>query len=129
MSKVASGNWNDAPWRPVREGIKSVVFGMEADSMCCTMGEVCNGHATMPHTHPNEQIAVIIQGECDYYVDGTPYRMVPGSWVVVPSNVEHYIHAYDSSAPVLNLDIFVPDRPEYTEVYTKFVNELKEGCK
>jgi quercetin dioxygenase-like cupin family protein len=125
-SGIDFGNWNETDWELIRPGITRVVFGMSAKSLSCTIGEVKEGHETKPHTHPNEQVAIIIQGTCDYYVDGKPVRCKPGSWVVVPPNVEHYIHVFNSEEPVLNIDFFTPNRPEYTEVYTKFLNELKK---
>jgi len=126
MSKISYGNWNETKWQPLRAGIERVVFGMDADSMCCTVGRVENGNEVKPHTHPNEQIALVLEGECDYYVEGVAYRLTPGSWVTVPPNVEHYIHVYDSSVPCLQMDIFTPDRPEYTESYTQFLKEQGE---
>ena len=125
MMNVANGNWNEAKWELIRAGVERVVFAMEADSMCCTIGRVHNGHETRPHSHPNLQVALVVEGECDYYVDGVPYRLKPGGWLIVPPNVEHYIHVYDSPVPCLQMDVFTPDRPEYTEAYTKFLNEHK----
>jgi quercetin dioxygenase-like cupin family protein len=124
-STVDHGNWNESKWEFVRPGIERVVLAMSAEGMSCTIGQVEEGHETKPHTHPNEQIAIIIQGTCDYYVDGKPVRMKPGSWVVVPPNVEHYIHVFNSEEPVLNLDVFTPHRPEYTAAFKKFLNENK----
>ncbi|GAA0720288.1 cupin domain-containing protein [Clostridium malenominatum] len=121
--KAEYGNWNESKWQPVREGIDRVVLGLTAETMSCTVAECKSGNEVKPHSHPNEQIAIILQGTCDYYVDGTPYAMKPGSWIVVPANVEHYIHVYDSKEPVLNLDIFAPNRPEYTESFKKFLSQ------
>ncbi|NLL18739.1 MAG: cupin domain-containing protein [Clostridia bacterium] len=98
---------------------------MEAKGLSCSINRIEEGHETKPHTHPYEQIAIILQGTCDYYVDGIPVRMKPGSWVVVPPDVEHYIHVFNSIEPVLNLDIFVPNRPEYTETFKKFLDSRK----
>jgi len=118
------GNWNETKWQFVREGITRVVFGMSAKDMSVTVNEVQVGNEIRPHKHPNEQIAVILQGTCNYYVDGFPCVMKPGSWVVVPPNVEHYIEVKDSKEPVINLDIFTPNRPEYTKSFSEF---LKQG--
>ncbi len=123
MAKIESGNWNELPWQEVRAGISRVVFGMGADNVSCTANRVDNGNEVRPHTHPNEQIALVVEGQCDYYVDGVCYRLTPGSWVTVPADVEHYIHVYDSPVPCLQLDIFYPVRPEYTESYSKFLVE------
>jgi len=125
MSTIAAGNWFEAPREPLRPGIERVVFAMEADTVCMTIGWVSNGHEVKPHSHPNEQIAMVLDGECDYYVDGIPYRLKAGGWVTVPPNVEHYIHVYDSEVPCLQMDVFTPDRLEYTESYTNFLKSLK----
>ena len=76
---------------------------------------------------PHAQLAIVLQGQCDYYVDGKPYRMKEGSWVFVPADVEHYIHVYDSDVPVMNLDVFFPERMEYVDAYDEFVAGLEES--
>lgn len=124
MAKVESGNWNQLPWQVVREGITRVVFGTGADNINCTINKVDNGNAVNPHTHEkNEQIALVLEGECDYYVNGVAYRLTPGSWVTVPAGIEHYIHVYDSPVPCMQMDIFYPLREEYNVSYTKFLEE------
>jgi Uncharacterized conserved protein, contains double-stranded beta-helix domain len=123
MSRIEGGNWNNLPWKDVRPGITQIVFAMGADQLSCTIGEIQNGHEVKPHSHPNEQVALVLDGVCDYYVDGVPHRMSKGSWVVVPGGVEHYVHVYDSDVPCLQMDIFAPSRPEYTEGYTQFLAE------
>lgn len=122
---IEFGNWNETEWEVLRQGISRVVLGLTAEGVTCMVGKVEEGHEVKPHTHPNEQIAIILQGTCDYYVDGKPIRMKPGSWVVVPPNVEHYIHVFNSIEPVINLDIFVPKRPEYAEAFKKFLDSKK----
>lgn len=129
MSKIESGNWNQSLWEPLRPGIERVVFGIGADLTSCSIAKVDNGHEVRPHSHPNEQVALVLEGECDYYVDGKPYRLTPGSWVTVPAGVEHYIHVYDSPVPCLQMDIFAPSRPEYAETYQKFVQEHADDKK
>lgn len=125
-SGIDFGNWNEQAWEPIRGGIERVVFGTSAKTMTATIGRIVEGHETKPHTHPNEQIVLIIQGTCDYYVDGKPIRCKPGTWIVVPPNVEHYIHVFNTEEPVLNIDFFTPVRPEYIEAYQKFVKEQEK---
>jgi len=88
--------------------------------------EFCNGHPVHPHRHSYEQIAIIMQGVCDFYCEGVKYRMAEGDFMVIPPNVEHYIHVHDSFVPVMNLDIFVPRRDEYVNEYMEFVKK-EEG--
>ena len=125
-SGIEFGNWYEQPWEDLRPGITRVVFGMSAKTKTCTIGSIDPDHARKPHSHPNEQIAFFIQGTCDYYVDGKPVRCKPGSWIVIPPNVEHYIHVFNTEEPVLNIDVFTPPRPEYTESYTNFVKGLEK---
>ena len=127
MTKIDYGNLDNLPWQFVREGITRKVFGMGAENINATINKVENGNEKNPHTHEeNEQIALILEGECDYYVNGIPYRMTKGSWITVPAGVEHYIHVYDSPVPVLNMDIFYPLREEYNESYGKFIENYRK---
>lgn len=124
MSRIESGNWNELPFQELRKGIGRVMVGTGADDVSIQIARVENGNEKRPHTHEEyDQVAIILEGECDYYVDGIPYRLTPGSWVTVPKNVEHYIDVHDSSAPVINMDIFTPVRTEYDDEYTHFKDQ------
>lgn len=118
MDKKLTGNWNALPWQPFREGVRRKVF--TGEGMTIHIGEFQNGHQIRPHKHTYEQIAMILEGECDYYLNGEKNRLTPGGYLIIPSNVEHYIHVYDSSVPVVNLDVFIPRRDEYVESYEAF---------
>ena len=124
--KIDTGNWYDFPWREIRRGIKQVTFGTEAERITCTIGTIENNAELRPHSHPNEQIALCLDGKCDYYVDGIPYKMTKGSWIVVPPNVEHYAHVYETDVPCLQMDIFSPARPEYVKIYKEFLAEQEK---
>ena len=122
---IVTGNFNDMKWMPVleKDGVthrcRKIMFGAERATV--QIGEFCNGHAIKPHSHEYEQIAIILQGVCDFVVDDVPYRMTAGSYIVLPPRSVHYIHVYDSPVPVMNMDIFIPARPEYTEKYKNFI--------
>lgn len=121
MSTINSGNWNQTPYEFLRPGIERVVFGMEIDGVSCTIGRVQSGHEVKPHSHPQDQIALVVSGECDYYVDGVCYHLTAGGWVTVPGGVTHYIHVHDTDEPCMQMDIFTPNRPEYKADFTKFL--------
>ncbi len=105
-------NWNDCEWTIAREKMRYVTY--QAQNMTATLTEVTPGHTPGPHAHPYEQLVMILQGECDFYVDGKPYHLTPGCVLTVPEGVDHYIVA-TGSGPVLNLDIFTPRRDERVE--------------
>lgn len=123
MSQIESGNWNDVPWRTIRRGITQATFGMEADRVTCTIGRIENHAELRPHSHPHEQLAICLEGKCDYYVDGVPHKLTAGGWVLVPPNVEHYASVYESDVPCLQMDIFAPSRPEYVQAYKDFLTQ------
>jgi mannose-6-phosphate isomerase-like protein (cupin superfamily) len=130
MAKIMCGNWNDLPWRGMETKkvgdeykVHSVVFCMEAENLMCLLGECLNGMPETPHNHPHEQIALVIQGECDYVVDGIPYRLTPGGWVNVPPHYEHYSRVYRTKEPCLQMDLFSPGRPSSIEPYKKWMKE------
>lgn len=122
--KVTYGNWNHLPYRFLRQGIKQATLAMGDDTVTITIGIVEAGHEKRPHSHPEAQVALVVQGECDYYVDGVPYHLTPGSFVTVPPNVEHYIDVHDTDIPCFQMDIFGTPRPEFAEKYQAFLQEL-----
>ena len=127
ISEAMVGNWNESPWQPVRDGIRRVVLsGTHTENSTLQISECANGCAIRPHSHPYVQVAMVLEGSCDFYVDGKPYRLNPGGWVIIPKDVEHYIHVYDSPVPVVNLDIFYPERMEYVDAYDAFVESLNK---
>ncbi|MDF2654626.1 MAG: hypothetical protein K0R19_1100 [Bacillota bacterium] len=105
-------NFEEMDWEPIREKMRKKVVNPEG----CTIqiAEIEKGHAPGPHRHVHEQVAIILAGECDFYIDGIAYHMIPNTVLVVPPNAEHYIVA-TSDETVVNLDIFTPVRPEYVQ--------------
>ena len=125
MSKFDCGNWNDLPFQENRPGVKRKVFAMESENMTGSVNELHYGHSKWPHSHPHEQISFILQGECDFYIDEVPHRMTAGAWIVVPPNAEHYSICLSQDVPVLNVDVFSPQRTEYAASYKEYLESLK----
>ncbi len=126
MGTISVGNWNKMPWKPVREGMKQVTLAMGAEDCTVTMGILVAGHARRPHSHPEEQITVCIEGECDYMVDGTVYHLTPGSFISVPGGLEHYIEVKDTDIPCMCMDIFGTPRPAFKQDYQAFLETLEK---
>ena len=121
MMKVKVGNWTDAKMQDLRPGIKRTIFSR--DNITVHMAEVQNGTEAKPHRHEQEQINLVLRGECDFIVEGETYRVKAGGYIIMPPNAEHTIHVYDSPEPVLNVDIWTPRRDEYIDSYEKFLKE------
>ena len=121
MTPLDAGNWNTMPWRCVRNGIRQAVLALSAQNLSVTVSEVCANAEINPHAHSNEQIAVILDGGCDYHLSGETYRLKPGDWLVIPPNCEHYIHVHEPDRNCIVLEIFSPRRAEYTATYLEFL--------
>src|SRR5947209_1915350 len=60
------------------------------------------------HSHDEEQIAFVIEGELEFEVNGETRTVGPGMAVVIPSNAPHGARTHDSAC--LALDVFGPPR-------------------
>jgi unsaturated pyranuronate lyase len=63
------------------------------------------------HSHPHEQMGVVIEGECEFTIGQETRTVGPGQMYVIPGDVVHKVTAGDH--PVKALDFFYPVRPEY----------------
>ena len=130
MAKIQSGNWNDLPWMPNhKKDVDGKVlcyekcFAFECANIMINMGKMYNGMPIGEHSHPHEQRATCLEGEVDYYVDGVPYRLTPGSWVNVPPHYPHYAHVYRSQGPCVQMDVFTPTRKSSSDRYKQFLKD------
>ena len=103
-------DWSAIDWQAVREGIERKAFG--SDNVTVALHRLWPGHELRPHSHPNEQLVYIMEGEMDFHIGDKVVRLGPGGLAVIPPNIEHYGQVV-SEGPALNLDIFTPARPEY----------------
>jgi quercetin dioxygenase-like cupin family protein len=49
------------------------------------------GTVAKPHTHPNEQVQVIMKGKAKYRVGKDEKVLGPGEAVLIPANTEHEV--------------------------------------
>ena len=110
MLDLKAVDWNSIPWERVREGVERKAFS--GDGATLSLNRLQPGHEPRPHSHPNEQIAYILEGTIDFHIAGEVRRLGPGNLLVLPPNVEHY-GVVVGDEPVLNLDVFTPKRSEY----------------
>jgi quercetin dioxygenase-like cupin family protein len=66
------------------------------------------------HTHDEEQITVVIEGEFEFDLAGDVRIIRPGMAAVVPPGVPHGARTYDSSC--FEIDIFHPPRRALLEL-------------
>lgn len=125
MSYIESGNWNELPYQELRPGVERVMIGTGADDVSIQIGRIYSGNEKNPHTHDEfDQIVIILEGVCDFYVGDEVYHMTSGSWVTVPKGTKHYADVQESPVPVINLDIFTPARNEAVKSYQQFLKNV-----
>jgi quercetin dioxygenase-like cupin family protein len=66
------------------------------------------------HTHEEEQITIVIEGEFEFDLAGEIRTMRPGMAAVVPSRVPHGARTHDTSC--FEIDIFHPPRQALLEL-------------
>ena len=70
--------------------------------------------ATVPlHSHPHEQLGIVLRGMQALVVDGVARELGPMEGYVIPGGVEH--SAYCGPEGSLVLDVFAPVREDYRE--------------
>ena len=101
--------WDELPSEQVRDGVSRRGFGTEA---CILVMNTCEpGMELRPHSHTFDQIALFTSGHGRYHVGETAHEVGPGSVLMIPAGVTHYIETVDET--VENLDVFAPAREDY----------------
>ncbi len=66
-----------------------------------------------PHSHPHEQMIVVLEGQFDMVVDGKLYPLKAGEVLVIPGDVPHAGVTGEHSCRIL--EIFSPARKDFEE--------------
>jgi quercetin dioxygenase-like cupin family protein len=79
------------------------------------------GAVVVEHSHPNEQLGVVVEGSISLTAAGETREMVVGDAYVVPSNVVH--EGVAGADGVLLVETFVPIREEYARAWRAVVED------
>lgn len=71
------------------------------------------GATVPPHSHPHEQLGIVLRGMQALVVDGEAHELGPMEGYVLPGDVEHSAYCGPDGATVI--DIFTPVREDYRE--------------
>ncbi|MGD0043980.1 MAG: cupin domain-containing protein [Isosphaeraceae bacterium] len=69
------------------------------------------GSAVPDHSHPHEQMGMMISGRLEFTVDDTTRVLGPGDIWRIPGGVVHSVRALEE--PAVALDVFHPIRGDY----------------
>jgi quercetin dioxygenase-like cupin family protein len=101
-------NANQFPRKQVLEGIR--VGSVRLENLMLTHFTFKAGSAVPPHSHPHEQITLMIEGEMEFTFDGETRRIRAGGGCAVPPNVTHSVAAITDAVAV---DCWHPIREDY----------------
>ncbi len=76
-----------------------------------------------PHCHEPEQMVIVIDGACDFVVDGKLYHLEEGDVLLIPSGIEH--GNYSSERGLRMIEVFAPPRYDLVEKLAALQPDLK----
>jgi quercetin dioxygenase-like cupin family protein len=125
VTRAIVSRWDDVPREDVRRGVSRQGFGT-AD-VILVMNRVETSIEVRPHRHDDfDQIATIVSGEAIYHVGGAAHAVGPGSLLLIPAGVDHYIEPRGDE-PVMNLDVFAPVRGDYRHLLDWMHEPIAKG--
>jgi quercetin dioxygenase-like cupin family protein len=104
-------NLSDAPGFVLADGVRACpIFGERA---MLNLVDLEPGGVVAEHSHPHEQLGMVVTGELTLVVDGVDHVLGPFDAYALPGDVRHGARA--GSAGCRILDIFSPVREDYRE--------------
>ncbi|HLN32969.1 MAG TPA: cupin domain-containing protein [Gemmataceae bacterium] len=82
-----------------------------AEKMMLSLVDLKPHSVVEEHSHPHEQVGIILEGRATFFVGDEQRTLQPGDMYLIPGNIRHKVIALDQ--PVKALDIFCPVREEY----------------
>jgi len=102
-------NWSEIPIEHPGEGIaRQMVVG---DNLMICRFRFAPHLVTPEHSHPHEQMSVVMQGRVRFFVEGQERIASPGDVLHFPSGCRHGATMMDEE--VVLIDIFTPIREDF----------------
>ncbi len=98
-------------WHVVGEGVRRKVLGTSKDCMV-VLYEIKAGASVPMHSHPEEQLGIIIDGKGVFTTERGEIEVVGGDSYVIESNERH---AFTAKQDCLVVDVFVPPRKDFAD--------------
>ena len=105
-------DWTKVPVQQVAEGIKRQMVVGENVMVCRFTFDPFV--VTDVHSHPHEQITLVVSGKVRFTIDGLTVIAAPGDVMHFPSNNHHGATMLDEE--VVLIDIFSPIREDFLGV-------------
>jgi quercetin dioxygenase-like cupin family protein len=87
------------------------IYTTSCQHLMLSLVEMQPGAVVEEHSHPHEQMGLMLEGEADFTIGGHTQRITAGQMWRIPGGVPHKVVALDR--PVRALDVFHPIREDY----------------
>lgn len=87
------------------------IHAMAGERMMLSLVEFQPGAIVEDHSHPHEQMGMLLEGGARFFVGGEEQLLRAGDMYRIPGGVKHRVVALESGATAL--DFFCPVRDEY----------------
>ncbi|MBI5761608.1 MAG: cupin domain-containing protein [Planctomycetales bacterium] len=87
------------------------IFTMAGEQMMASLVEFESGAIVEWHSHPHEQMGMLIEGRLHFFIGDQEQVLEPGEMWRIPGGVRH--RAVAVGGPVKALDFFHPIRQDY----------------
>ncbi len=117
VSEEQAANAPDFYFLPAGTGSKHLIFpGVEIQTvagknMMFSVVHLKPESVVLEHSHPHEQMGMLLEGRLDFTIGGVTRQLGPGDIWRIPGGVLHSVRALDG--PAVALDVFHPIREDY----------------
>jgi quercetin dioxygenase-like cupin family protein len=113
LSKVS--DLGSGPWHELAPGVRmSPLFG---EGAMLNLLDFDPGARVAEHSHPHEQLGLVVEGELTLEIDGIPRRLLPGHAYQIPGGVPHAAWTEEDMRCRI-LDVFQPVREDFLERFS-----------
>jgi quercetin dioxygenase-like cupin family protein len=87
------------------------IFTAAGENLMISIVELQPNSVVEPHSHPHEQMGILLEGEFTFTIGGHTKKITPGEIWRIPSNVVHSV----VNGPKFSkaIDVFCPVREDY----------------
>jgi quercetin dioxygenase-like cupin family protein len=100
---------SDVPLVPLMPGVVTRI--VPGENLTLSVPEIDPNTESTVHSHPHEQMIVVLEGQFDAVVDGARYPLVAGEVIRIPGDVPHGGITGGSTCRIL--EIFSPARRDF----------------
>ncbi len=94
-------DWSQLPFSEVRPGIHGAT--VHTPQLTVTYYRYEAGSSWEEHSHAEDQVTSVIEGEIDFVVDGEPVHLRSGELAALPGGVPHSAQVGDREVRTLNV--------------------------